>query len=191
MCVRRAVSLVLVLLVCGCSALPGEAGPLEASSALTITTGTERAGVKGLQLGDTYTSVMGALAAGSWQPPECESGRTAFRGTGRLFMIDQCSAVAASEVRLAESVVARLSLIFLDEQLVRLDIELKDRLASTAQILQETLDGNFAPGESPDHWQRGDDRVRLLDDVQLQMIDGRLENKMPSLFASRFNGIRQ
>ena len=161
---------------------------------LSVTDNTSRAGLEGLSLGDERESIMSWLNSHKrpgWQEPVCTTDKTALRGAGRLFLLEKCSVKVEEQTRLAGQGVRRLDLVLLDQQLVRLDVLWSDELIRRGQEstnptagraeLRQLLDDRFDRDKLPDEWRQADDRIRLVPDMALQFIDGRLIDRLPGL----------
>lgn len=161
---------------------------------LSVTDNTSRAGLEGLSLGDERESIMSWLNSHTrpgWQKPACTTDKTALRGAGRLFLLEKCSVQVEVQTLLAGQGVRRLDLVLLDQQLVRLDVLWSDELIRRGHessnlraggvVLRQLLDDRFGRPVQPDEWRQADDRIRLLPDMALQFIDGRLIDRLPGL----------
>jgi len=161
---------------------------------LSVTDNTSRAGLEGLSLGDERESIMSWLNSHTrpgWQKPACTTDKTALRGAGRLFLLEKCSVQVEEQTLLAGQGVRRLDLVLLDQQLVRLDVLWSDELIRRGHessnlraggvVLRQLLDDRFGRPVQPDEWRQADDRIRLLPDMALQFIDGRLIDRLPGL----------
>lgn len=170
--------------------------------ALLLNGDSVRTGIDGLQLGMTHANLVSHLTETHWQKPVCKSGKTAMRGTGRLFQTGHCSVNAAGKVRLHGWQVHKLDFFLLDQQLVRIDVALAGSLTGSltgsgslasdgdtdlSDLLDDTYRhaGTALPGtghESAWLWRHQDDQIRLYPGQSLQFTDGRLESGLPALY---------
>lgn len=159
-----------------------------------------RVGLRTERLGDNYDKVFARLKAHYPDMPVCESGLATVRGTGRLSMQVLCTATPDTPEYVSQLRVQTVDYLFVDDQLVRIDVTMESE--SLAE-LTSTLDGRYdsaAQSNRPFEWRSAvsdssKDHIRLLmaqtdtdtdsitRTVKLQFIDGRLEDRMPSLFA--------
>ncbi len=164
-----------------------------------------RSGIDGLQLGATHEDVVSRLARAHWQEPECKTSKTALRSKGRLFQTEHCAVSAAGPVVLHGRQVGRLDLYLLDQQLVRMDVDLSpapapapasaDRVSGTtgtplSDLLEDTYHqaGVALSGTEQGAgwlWRHQDDQIRLYPERSLSFIDSRLESSLPALYESQ------
>ncbi len=162
---------------------------------LTMSASADRVGIDALLLGMTRSDLDASLVAMGFSTPVCSAEKTALKGTGRLFLKESCKSLAGPNIALEEMSVESLNAQFLDEQLVRLDVEMQ---SGVIRPLVKQLDDLFSHQPGADHqfeWRHADDHVRLApmiaadkfetSRVVLEMIDGRLKSKLPSLFQYR------
>lgn len=167
------------------------------------TSGEGRPGLGALVLGAPRVEVLGALAVMGFTEPACDVEKTAMRGTGRLFMRETCVSSPRLEAQLQGSHIEHLNLHLLDEELIRFDVVMAGSEASIIG-LSAKLDSTFAQHEKASDtssWRSGEDHVRMhaprseltavvvssaaeSRKLWLQMIDGRLEDKLPSLYTT-------
>lgn len=156
-----------------------------------------RSGIDGLQLGVRQEDLVSNLTQGHWQKPLCKSGKTALRGTGRLFQTEHCAVNAEGTVVLHGHQVLKLDLFLLDQQLVRIDVVLATLPAgessghtgadNLSDLLEETYEqaAIALPGNENGSawlWRRQEDQIVLYPGRSLQFIDGRLESSLPALY---------
>lgn len=164
---------------------------------LKLSDSASLAGVESLTLGMERDALMQVLATGYWQEPECSTGKTAMRGTGRLFMTEQCRVVAGEPQHLAGWRVPEMSFVLIARQLARLDLVLIDRGGNTRQngsdvpdagtpgpLLTQALDARYRQSGETYLWLQGQDQIRFLPGASLQFIDGKLAESLPKLFDS-------
>ena len=179
-----------------CSAQTIEKTPMpEHDDQLELSERGLRAGVNALQLGNDREIVLQALPAHRWHTPICHTGKVALRAKGRLFMTEQCTALAIEPLRLADRQVISISYLLIAQKLARLDLGLREvDGVVTAQTdaadnsarpeLGNLLHARFQQAGAPDSWRQGVDQIRLLQNSELQFIDGELGESLPMLFDS-------
>jgi len=151
-----------------------------------------KAGIGQLQLGSTYQTVMDSANMSGFASPECDASPTAIKGTGRLFIQHLCRAKPLGKVSLEGVDVESLELRLLDKRLIKIDINFHggDATALTRQL--DVRYEHVPSAQRPFEWRLGNDHIRIVssstaaDDgisrMSLQMIDGRLSDKLPALF---------
>ncbi|MGQ7846298.1 serine protease [Granulosicoccus sp. 3-233] len=197
-----AVMLLLVLAAAlrltGCSAHSTEKPDLtDADRQLEFNKGGQRAGIDALRLGLDREAVMQALPARFWQEPQCRTGKTAVRGTGRLFMTEQCFVLAREDQRLADWRVPQISYVLIAGKLSRIDLVLimdgdrgenPDAATAPAEALDsrlaELLNTRYRQPVEPHLWRQWQDQIRFQPGRGLQFIDGKLAKSLPVLLDS-------
>jgi len=162
---------------------------------LRIMASSNRVGIDLLLLGMARSDLDSSLASMGFSAPVCSAEKTALKGTGRLFLRESCKSLVQQTIVLEEMSVESLDAQFLDEQLVRLDIAMQ---SGVIRPLVKELDDLFSHQPVQDHqfeWRYAQDHIRLapmvaedkydMSRVMLEMIDGRLKSKLPSLFEYR------
>lgn len=150
-------------------------------------------GIDELLLGTERAEVNQRLIDAEFFEPTCTAEKTALEGTGRLFLREYCDAKPRSYASLEGLQVHKLSLQFIDNQLVRIDAHLASG-AAMALSKQLNMQYEHMPTASrPFEWRLGTNHIRVVSGastqndeasgVLLQMIDGRLSDKLPALFA--------
>jgi len=161
-----------------------------------------RVGLRSERLGDHYDSVLARLQNYYPDMPECVSDVAVLQGTGRLSMQVLCTAIPESAEYVSGLRVQTVDYLFLDDQLVRIQVAMESESLSELTHMLNTRYTLPAPSPRPFEWRaEGPDsvkdhvRLRLLIEqpdtsedgirtASLQFIDGRLEKRMPSLFAT-------
>ncbi len=190
------VAAALRLSACSAQSIEKPAMP-ESDKPLKLSDSGSRAGVESLTLGMERDALLQALATGYWQEPECRTGKTAMRGTGRLFMTEQCRVVAGEPQQLAGWRVPEMSFVLIARQLARLDLVLIDSAVNTRHtdsgepdaaipgpLLTQALNERFRQSGEANLWRQGQDQIRFLPGTSLQIIDGKLAESLPKLFDS-------
>lgn len=150
-------------------------------------------GLNALLLGSKRDELDQHLSDAGFGLPECTAEKTALEGTGRLFLREYCDVKPLSVSSLEGLNLNSLSVQFIDNQLVRIDAHLE---SGAAMALSKQLNAQYehTPSSSrPFEWRLAENHIRLISDpsskaeevsgVLLQMIDGRLNDKLPALFA--------
>lgn len=150
-------------------------------------------GINELLLGTERAEVNQRLLEAEFSEPTCRAEKTALEGTGRLFLREYCDAKPRSYASLEGLQVHKLSLQFIDNQLVRIDAHMA---SGAAMALSKQLDMQYEhmpTASRPFEWRLGANHIRVVSGastqsdeasgVLLQMIDGRLSDKLPALFA--------
>lgn len=152
-----------------------------------------RPGIEELLLGASRADAQMHLTAAGFDTPTCRAEKTALQGTGRLFLREYCEVLPSAQSTLEGLTIDKLSLQFIDSQLVRIDTHLG---SGAVMALSDQLNAQYEHMPSatrPFEWRLNANHIRLVSDnvaqgddvsgVLVQMIDGRLLNKLPSLFA--------
>ena len=150
-------------------------------------------GIEGLLLGVSREDAQRHLTAAGFATPICRAEKTALQGTGRLFLREHCEVLPLAQSTLEGLTIDGLSLQFIDSELVRIDTHLG---SGAVMALSDQLNARYEHMPSaarPFEWRLKANHIRLVSDnvaqdddvsgVLVQMIDGRLLNKLPSLFA--------
>lgn len=183
--------IVLVFLASSCS-IAGNPKAMQ----LPLASDDGRAGLSTHRLGDDYSRVREQLRADNPDMSVCKSDLATVRGTGRLSLRVLCSVTPDSIQHVAGSNVQAVDYLFLDDQLVRISVKVEAESLDDLTSMLDTRYKQLTSSPSLIEWRSelfAEDHVRLLipvrnkDDqprqLKLQFIDGRLKDRVPSLFA--------
>lgn len=151
-----------------------------------------KVGLHQLSLGATSKQSVQALLSMGFDTPVCTVDKTSIKGSGRLFLRERCQALPLNSMSLAGLDVHDMHFHFVADQLVKLDIKLQNGDAMELTHRLDSLYQHRPFATRPFEWRSGGDHIRIVtsdiaaDDgisaMSLQMIDGRLEDKLPALF---------
>lgn len=167
----------------------------EGSTTLSLSGDDGKVGVNQLLLGSTRLQTFEALQGLRFAAPLCQADKTAIKGTGRLFLRENCTALTSDAVTLEGLDISDIKFQLLDDRLIKLEIHLQSGDAM-ALVNQLNLRYNHVPSaERPLEWRLNGNHIRIVSvdvaavdgvsDMSLQMIDGRLLDKLPKLFDYR------
>lgn len=150
-------------------------------------------GIHPLLLGSTRLETIQALTDARFSASDCRVDKTAIQGTGRLFVREQCHAQPLDTTSVQGLMIDTLTYQILDNRLVKLDVRLRsgDKMALTRQL--DALYEFIPSADGSSEWRSGGNHIRLVvlthsdatknrSALSLQMIDGRLSDKLPALF---------
>ena len=159
---------------------------------ITLSDDDGHVGFNQLLLGATRMQSVEALASLGFDLPSCNASKTALKGTGRLFLQEQCETKPRAKVMLEGLDIDVLKFHILDDRLVKLEA---NWLTGDTTLLTSQLNVRYEQvtvAQRPLEWRLGNDHIRVvtsgdedtdgISGMSLQMIDGRLEGKLPSLF---------
>ena len=148
-----------------------------------------RIGEDDVRIGQARDVVMTSMQSAGLDNFDCQAERVAMVGSKRAFMLERCTrnldsagwletdGVTAGEGVLspADMSVDSLSVYFIDQQLVRMDVSVNGDADDTAAI----LDKHFSRHD--DVWLKGPDQVRKVES-SVQLIDADVASRIPKLF---------
>ncbi|MFK8077989.1 MAG: serine protease [Granulosicoccus sp.] len=150
-------------------------------------------GINELFVGADRAQIDQRLLEAEFSAPTCRAEKTALEGTGRLFLREFCDSKPRTLASLEGLQVRKLSLQFIDNQLVRIDTHMASGAAMALSKQLNTLYEHMPTASRPFEWRLGANHIRVVSGastqsdeasgVLLQMIDGRLSAKLPALFA--------
>ncbi|MFT6875345.1 MAG: hypothetical protein ACJAZF_001453, partial [Granulosicoccus sp.] len=159
---------------------------------LSLSGDNGKVGLDQLLLGSTRLESVQALSSMGFDVPDCDADKTSIKGTGRLFLREICQAQPLGKVSLEGLDVDDLRFQILDDRLIKLEVNLQ---SGDAMTLTKQLDGRYEhvpSAERPFEWRLAEDHIRIvasgrsatdgISGMSLQMIDGRLKDKLPQLF---------
>ncbi|MFT5897306.1 MAG: hypothetical protein ACI8VW_004193, partial [bacterium] len=159
---------------------------------LSLSGDNGKVGLNQLQLGSTRLESEQALISQGFDVPDCDVDKTSIKGTGRLFLREICRAQPLGKLSLEGLDVDLLIFQILDDRLVKLEANMQ---SGNAMSLTRQLNVRYEHTPSaqwPFEWRLGDNHIRIvasdtsaadgISGISLQMIDGRLKDKLPKLF---------
>lgn len=178
-------TITVALRLSACSAQTMESTRMTSQQArLGLSVQDQRAGLTSVRLGMDRAAVAQALQTSLWQAPECTSGKTAVRGTGRLFMTEQCVVLARGPVWIASRAVSQMSYVLIGQKLARLDVTLTaaPSVVDPDLWLLDELNARYRVDLDSGLWQHVQDEIHYLPAKGLRFIDGRFRESLPALF---------
>jgi hypothetical protein len=166
--------------------------PVLNTGKLSLSGDNGKVGLNQLQLGSTRLESDQALISLGFDVPDCDVDKTSIKGTGRLFLREICQAQPLGKVSLEGLDVDSLIFQILDNRLVKLEVKLGsgDAKALTSQL--NVRYEHTPSAQRPFEWRLGAEHIRIvasdtsaadgISGMSLQMIDGRLKDKLPKLF---------
>ena len=158
---------------------------------LRLTSDSGQVGLNQLLLGSTRSQAIEALKSSGFVAPVCTAEKTAIKGTGRLFLREYCDVQTLEDMTLEGLDVEYLMYELLDNRVIKLEVSFQSGDAmSLANQLNFEYD-HVASTERPFEWRLSDNHIRIvaadtaadgISSMSLQMIDGRLIDKLPKLF---------
>jgi len=162
-----------------------------------LTTANQRFGLTEVHLGDNQVTAAEIVAKQYNPEPRCESRGVSLANTRKAFNLDVCEykPEAAAGVMLNGAPIVRVVTYFLDEVLVRLDVDAEGDVSSHTGVMSllksqwtDTVDRPLNATERTETvWMSGTDELAVSHHasasiVEYRIRDTRLADKLPWLF---------
>lgn len=172
--------------------IDGDKELVQRLATLSLSGDNGKVGLNQLQLGLPRFEAVQAMPSLGFGVPICDVDKTSIKGTGRLFLRERCHVQPLGKVSLEGLDVDGIMFQILDDRLIKLEVKLQsgDAMALTGQL--DVRYEHVPSTERPFEWRLGVDHIRMvasdtsaadgISAMSLQMIDGRLKDKLPKLF---------